>query len=163
MAAGITARGLVIYGSDHADGLDSFGRGGITNPGSLRRLVDNRPIFVARSADFVRQIRKALVRLLTGISREDQAAFTIEHTDSVDTFLIRDRLHDVVFGLAVVVEHELPGGAGNAARQFVRPQNHRLYQLLFLRAEVQVAGDTADRNDEDRQRDNQLGAKFSWH
>ena len=36
-------------------------------------------------------------------------------------------------------------------------------QLLLLRAEIEVAADSADRNDQDGERQNQLGAKFSRH
>jgi hypothetical protein len=43
----------------------------------------------------------------------------------IDALLVGDHPHDLVGGLAVVVEHGVPGGAGNAARKLIRAKDHR--------------------------------------
>ena len=90
-------------------------------------------------------------------------AFSVKHPDAVHAFFVGDGLHDLVGDPAIVIEHELPCGAGDAAEELIGAQLHRLYQLPLLRAEVGIAAHCADRDDKNRQGKDQLGAKFSRH
>lgn len=78
-------------------------------------------------------------------------AFAVEHANAIHALFISNSLHDPVGGLAIIVQHELPGGTGEAAGELIGTQNHRLYQLPLLCAEVQVAAYRADGDDENRQ------------
>ena len=85
--------------------------------------------------------------LFSGISREHHPALAGVHPYSVHALLIRDDLHDLVGGSTSVVQHRVPGGTRDAARELIRSEDHRLHQLLFLSTEVQVSADPADRDD----------------
>ena len=89
--------------------------------------------------------------------------FAVEHANPIDALFVRDQLHDPVSSLAVVIQHGVPGGTGYAARQLVGAQDHRVDELLFLRTEVEITADAADAHNQNGERQNQLGAKFSKH
>ena len=163
MAAGVAARGFVVNGGDQADGLDSFGSRCVANTGTLSRLIGDGAGIVAGGADVAAQVNEALGRLFARVGGENEAAFAIEHADSVDAFFVGDGLHDVVGGSPIVVEHELPRGAGDAAGEFVGAEHHRVDQLLLLRPEIQVSAHAADGDDENREGQDQLGAEFARH
>ena len=76
--------------------------------------------------------------------------FAIEHADAVDSLFVGNCLHDLVGGFAVVIEHELPGRAGYAARKLVGAEDHGFYQLFLLGPEIQIAADRANGDDQDR-------------
>jgi hypothetical protein len=48
-------------------------------------------------------------------------------------------------------------------KQLVGAQDHRVHELLFLRTEVEITADAADAHNQNGERQNQLGAKFSKH
>ena len=56
----------------------------------------------------------------------------VEHADAVDALLERDGLHHLVGVLAMVGEHGVPGGAGDAVRELVGAQDHGVQQVLLL-------------------------------
>ena len=101
--------------------------------------------------------------MLSGIGREHHTAFAVVHADAVYALLVSDDLHNLVRGLAVVVEHGVPGCAGNAAGKLVGTQDHGLDQLLLLGAKIDVSADAADGDDQDGEGKDQLGAEFSRH
>ena len=102
-------------------------------------------------------------RPLLRIGREHQLSLAIEHPDTVDAMLVRDDAHHLVRGFAVVVEHGMPGCAGNAARKLVSAKNHGFDQPVLLHAEIQVSANTADRNDQDSEREDQLEVESAGH
>src|SRR5215469_3925622 len=90
-----------------------------------------------------------------------QMPFAVEHPNTNHALFIGNGLHDLVGGFAVMVEHELPSGARDAAGELIGTQNHRLDELSLLRAEIEIVAYRADGDHENRQGKNQLGAKFS--
>ena len=69
--------------------------------------------------------------LLFPIGRENQPSFTIEHPDTIDALFVCDHAHDLVGGPAVVVEHGMPGGARDAARELIRTEDHGFSNCFF--------------------------------
>ena len=114
----------------------------------------------------------ALVQAVQTVARGDASLaagagveidLEIGRADAVDSLLIRDDLHDLVSGLAIIVEHGVPGCAGNASGKLIGTQDHGLDQLLFFRAKIDVAADPANGDDQDGERKDQLRAEFSRH
>ena len=101
--------------------------------------------------------------LLSRVSREHQTAFTIEHTNTIDTLLIGNRMHDLVGSLAIVVEHGVPCRTGDSARELVGAQDHGVDKLLFLTSEIEITTYAADGDNQNRERQNKFGPEFSWH
>ncbi|MBP1656847.1 MAG: hypothetical protein H6Q31_1448 [Bacteroidetes bacterium] len=75
---------------------------------------------------------------IAGSGGVHHAPFFVENPDPVDALLGGNGLHDLICGFAVVIEHGMPGGAGDAARELVRAGDHRVQQLIALRPHVNV-------------------------
>src|ERR1700751_465338 len=161
MATRVAARRLVVDGRHHIDGLDAVWGPGIAHPGVFGGPVPDGVFAVTTRTNLAGRTRHA--RLLSRIGREHKPAFTVKHPNAIDSLLVGDHAHNLVRSLAVVIEHGVPRGACDAARELVCAENHGLDQLFFLGSKIQVATNAADRHDEDRERKNQFGAKFSWH
>ena len=63
----------------------------------------------------------------------------VEHADAVDALFERDGLHHLVGRLAMVVEHGVPGGAGDALGELAGSQEHGIEELCFLGLDVYEA------------------------
>ena len=64
---------------------------------------------------------------------------------------------------AIVVEHGVPGGAGDSLGELVRPQDHRVEELLFLGFDVHQSGNRRHDDDDHRDRKHQLSPESSRH
>ena len=153
-------------------------RGGMRMAGGLAasRFIEDRryhgqvapAITAAKNADAVRHIHllarrhavvaayasvraRAGIRALTGHRGKHQMARTIEHADAVDALLEPDGLHHFVGRLAMVVEHGVPGGAGDAFGKLVGARDHGVEQVLLLGFYGDESGDGADHDDDERQ------------
>src|ERR1039458_19932 len=58
------------------------------------------------------------------IGGEHHLAGAIEHADAVDALFEGDGLHDLVGGLAMVVQHGVPGGAGDGFGELIGAQEY---------------------------------------
>src|ERR1017187_7465027 len=88
--------------------------------------------------------------------RKNQTARAVEHADAVDALLAPDGLHHFVRRLAVVVQHGVPGGAGDAFGKLVRARDHGVQQVLLLAFHRDQPGNGANHNDNERQREDQF-------
>ena len=161
VASGVAAGGLVINRSHDVDRLHAIRRLGISNPRVLSGTVAYGVLVVAARTDLAVQAGER--RMLAGIGREHHPPFAVVHPDAVDSLLIRDDLHDLVSGLAIIVEHGVPGCAGNASGKLISTQDHGLDQLLLFGAKIDVAADPANGDDQDGERKDQLRAESSRH
>ena len=87
----------------------------------------------------------------SGAVENTSRAAAVEHADAVDALLAPDGLHHFVRGLAMIVEHGVPGGAGDAFGKLVRAGDHGVEQMPLLGPHGDQAGDGADDHDDERQ------------
>ena len=149
VALGLAARGLVVDGRDHGQKPAPVGR-------AERPYARGQIELEARSAGGMAHRAGVVVEIggsvpVVGVGREHHLPGAVEHADAVDALLARDGLHHLVGGLAMVVEHGVPGGAGDALGELVRPQDHGVQELRFLGLDVDQAGNR--RHDDHNHRD----------
>jgi hypothetical protein len=101
--------------------------------------------------------------LLVGVGGKSQAAFTVEHADAIDPVLVRNHTHGFVGGLAIVVEHGVPSGTGNAAGELVGTEDHGFEELVLLHAPIEEAADTTDSDNQDGERQDELEVESAGH
>src|SRR4029079_105465 len=87
---------------------------------------------------------------------EHNPAAAVENADAVDPLLERYGLHHLVGVFAMVGEHGVPGGAGDAVGELVGAQDHAVNQLPLLRLHVDEAGNRRDNDDNDSQGEDEL-------
>src|SRR5207302_7934103 len=119
---------FVIDRRHHVDCLDTVRRLRITNPCVFGRPVLHRILAVTTGTDLAS--RTGQRGLLAGIGREHHSTLTVVHAYAVHALLVGNHTHDLIRSLAVIIEHGVPGRAGDAARELIRAQDHGLDQLL---------------------------------
>ena len=92
----------------------------------------------------------------SGRGGEHDLAGAVEHADAVDALLERDGLHDLIGGLAVVVEHGVPGGAGDALGELVGAEDHGVEELAFFGLDIDEAGNGGHDDDDHGDREHQF-------
>ena len=127
-------------------------------------------VAAAKDADARRQVgmvgfgqRLDGVGAVFGVGGEHHLPGAVEHADAVDALLERDGLHHLVGGLAMVVEHGVPGRAGDALGELVRAEDHRVQELLLLGFYVHQPGNRRHDDHDDGDREHQLPRKTSRH
>src|SRR5438067_2238858 len=103
MASRVAARRLVIYRRDHIDSLNALRRFGVADPGIFGGAIPYGVFIVAAGANLVIRLRHGM--LFARIRRKHHVPFAVVHPYAVYTLFIRNDLHDLVGGPAVVVEH----------------------------------------------------------
>jgi hypothetical protein len=116
---------------------------------------------MATDANFVGRAGEA--GRLVGIGGIGKSALAIEHANAVDAILVRDHAHGFVDSLAVVIEHGVPGRAGDATGELVRPKDHGGYQLGLLRSQIKQPANTTYGHNHYGKREDQLEIESAGH
>ncbi len=156
VAGGGAAGGLVVDRRDHREpptavrGGEDAGAGGRLHPdeGLGARVAED-----ARLRVLVHEPPRL------GGGREHDAPLLVEDADAADALLPGDDLHRVVGGLAVVGEHGVPRGGGEAARELVGAHDHRLVVAALDRVEADDPGHDRDQHHEGHEGHDQLLAQ----
>src|ERR1035437_6174007 len=97
----------------------------------IAQVCDFRSTELCRSSALVENItwptrlnmRMRSIPCLSAMNRA--AAYEMMQTIAVDSLLERNGLHHLVRRCAMIVEHGVPGGAGDGLGKLVRSQSHR--------------------------------------
>lgn len=161
-----------------ADQSSVFGEPFLAGRGRIRavphwpRRISRRRRWPRGRRDIHYTARDALSIVGADNSRSRRAAYQIMQViadkQGIDRIRMFNREGRLMFSTdtreqPVIIEHGMPGSARDAAGKLVRSEDHRSHKLLFLREEVEIAAESADGDNQDGQRQNQLGSKFSRH
>ena len=97
------------------------------------------------------------------IGGEHNLTGAVKHANAVDALFGGDGLHHLVGGLAVIVQHGVPGSAGDAFGQLIGAQDHRVQELSFFGGYVNQAGNRRHNDHDDGDREHQLPDETTRH
>ncbi len=124
----------------------------------------------AEDAHAVRQVGRIAVRrglggtrLVLRIGGEHHMAGAIEHAYAVDALFEGDGLHDFVGGLAVVVQHGVPGGAGDGFGELIGAEEDGVEELPLFGCYVDESGNRRHNDHDDGDREHQLPGEAPGH